>query len=345
LTPFQDVCCKFKVAYTVEEVAQLGREKQILEAIRSGEGNGQSDQFVVGWLAPQLLTHESRSIYRLDQSADDFVELAAPMSGLVLEAGGPSLKAYLNAHPYLPVSERVTILRAVAEAVAFLHRVQIVHFDLKPDNIVLFPAAGHQARWKLIDFDSSYDLSLSPALSPSDNFRLTGEYAAPEVLQALDDSPTAVAITEAMDIWSLGMVGVFLFAKETFWTLFDRHRSFSPRLAAELTQPQIAAIVDRRFEATEAGFLTRCLQLKSSDRRPVSESLAGSSLFTNQDSTVAVSVLSRMTSVQEKIDRVCQGLLELRAKTATSATISEVLEARLSELLLSLPGRGGMGSE
>jgi serine/threonine protein kinase len=106
-------------------------------------------------------------------------------------------------------------LQAVLNAIDFLHTSQIVHFDLKPGNIVLFSDT-----WKLIDFESSFDLKINPppTISNSTSILVTVEYAAPEVAKVMNASPLIeIAVTSAMDIWSLGMVGLFIFTGCTLW--------------------------------------------------------------------------------------------------------------------------------
>jgi serine/threonine protein kinase len=286
-------------------------------------------------LHSQLLTAESGSIHHFDPSTGDLVTSPAPVFGLVLEAGGSSLTAYLRDYPHLAVSERVTILGAVASAVAFLHKIRIVHFDLKTDNVVAFSTAGHQTLWKLIDFDSSHDMSVSPVPTLSTPFHLTREYAAPEVIAAVSElsappsSPAvalAVPISEAMDIWSLGMIGVSLFFSDPRWPLLEGRLEFY-----SLSQRDIDTVLQKCFRPREAGFLSKCLKVRPSERHSVALSLAHSSLFSNEDSTVAAKTLGLILSAHEKLARVSQGLLELGDK------IPEVMEEKLSELLLLLP--------
>lgn len=343
----QDTPCKLKVAVTVDEMVALEREKLVLEAIRSGDVYSESHQFIVGWLTPQLLSNDSESIYHCDDSGDlvTLSSSSSPLSGLVLEVGGATLRQHLKAHPRLAVIERVSILEAVVGAVAFLHRLHIVHFDLKPDNIVSFWSGSEQmTRWKLIDFDTSYDLSVSPKpkISHSVTFRVTEEFAAPEVMKIVKHyhrqqiscaGHEAVEVSEAMDIWSLGMVGVFVFANDTLWRFLHPKSEFNGGMVARVSQSEVDTILKKNFLQKEAGYLSSCLQVSPSDRISASEGLQRS-LFTTHDATVSAHALVHMQSTSVKIDRLSQMLVEYQQHAA--GVSSEDLDSKLSDLLLCL---------
>ncbi|XDV46789.1 hypothetical protein PO909_016626 [Leuciscus waleckii] len=86
-------------------------------------------------------------------------------------------------------------MRQILEGVAFLHRRNVVHLDLKPQNILLTSESplGHI---KVVDF------GLSRLVSSSHEIREimgTPEYVAPEVLNY-------EPISTATDMWSIGVL-------------------------------------------------------------------------------------------------------------------------------------------
>jgi serine/threonine protein kinase len=51
---------------------------------------------------------------------------------------GGSLAHYLRLHPeFMPLQQRCHLARQAAVGMAYLHERKIVHFDLKPDNLLV----------------------------------------------------------------------------------------------------------------------------------------------------------------------------------------------------------------
>ena len=104
---------------------------------------------------------------------------------------GRNIQAFLAEKPSKPARERVS--EQIITAIAYVHRMNIIHNDIKPENILVSKANGDV---KLIDF----------GLSDSDAFYLnkhlggTPRYASPELLAQANDIDTR------SDIYSLGMV-------------------------------------------------------------------------------------------------------------------------------------------
>ena len=99
----------------------------------------------------------------------------------------------------LDVSERVSLFRAVCDAVEHAHRRLIVHRDLKPSNILV----GADGTVKLLDFGIAKLLGPEPdagaPLTRAEVRIVTPEYGAPEQL-------LGGAITTATDVYALGVV-------------------------------------------------------------------------------------------------------------------------------------------
>ncbi|KAH8618638.1 Protein kinase domain [Trypanosoma vivax] len=123
---------------------------------------------------------------------------------LVLEyANGGSLLDLLNKRkqqqPCIPDEEVSNILRQLLLALTFLHERDIIHRDVKPDNI-LFSTVGNESRLRLADF------SWAVRLNPSDLHRgrrctLCGtlDYIAPELV-------TRRGWDTKSDMWAVGIL-------------------------------------------------------------------------------------------------------------------------------------------
>jgi serine/threonine protein kinase len=245
--------CKLKVAFDESGLERLENEQRVFALIGRRDGALERHRYLVNWLLPssQLLSQES--VFFLDDSGDRIsapapalalATAASPllgmgmgmgmMRGLVLESGGCNLREFIenadrSSHSSsssshspssaVPVTQRVQILGEIVEAVSFLHKMGIVHFDLKPENVVSFISGGpsQRMRWKLIDFDSSHDIhpsssafgslsssgsapravlsceTLGSSESAASTVWLTQEYAAPEVMKMIDQWMTLPA--------------------------------------------------------------------------------------------------------------------------------------------------------
>ncbi|MEL6524457.1 MAG: serine/threonine-protein kinase, partial [Chloroflexota bacterium] len=96
------------------------------------------------------------------------------------------------------IEEKVTLLIELLQALAYLHRHNIVHRDVKPENVLVT-----DGRVKTLDFGL--------AISRTDDFKLkanaiagTYAYIAPEVFEGYTP-------TRASDLWSVGVIAFELF--------------------------------------------------------------------------------------------------------------------------------------
>ncbi|HEY0636864.1 MAG TPA: protein kinase [Pseudonocardiaceae bacterium] len=102
--------------------------------------------------------------------------------------------------------QRAVLLGTLCDSLGLLHRLDIVHGDLKPQNILLHrPAGSGLYTAKLIDFDDSYVSGDPPS---RDEVGGDARYLAPEWLRYVrgerDTGPER--LTTAVDVFALGLV-------------------------------------------------------------------------------------------------------------------------------------------
>lgn len=109
-------------------------------------------------------------------------------------------------------------LRLMGEVLDVLALKQVVHADLKPDNILVEFEGERIKAIKLIDFGSAFVFNQDSKITAS-----TPEYLAPEVLQILDSkSSSAQALASiqqpwSYDMWSLGAILLELITGFPIW--------------------------------------------------------------------------------------------------------------------------------
>jgi serine/threonine-protein kinase len=154
---------------------------------------------------------------------------------LVLEyVDGPSLRRLLAEQGALAPAEAARLVTEVCDGLAALHTAEILHRDVKPDNVLL--QRGDDGLWhaKLGDFGLARVLRSS--LTHTGAFTGTFEYAAPEL--AGGEPATAAA-----DLYATGIVlyellcGVTPFHAEHPVTVVLRHQSLPP--------PRLHGVPDR----------------------------------------------------------------------------------------------------
>jgi serine/threonine protein kinase len=108
---------------------------------------------------------------------------------------GPNLADLIRTSGPMTLPALLTLGASLADALAAIHRVNLVHRDLKPTNVVLDGRGAH-----IIDFG----IALNPDAAAMTTSRLVGtpSYIAPERIRGADARP-------ASDVFSLGSTLVF----------------------------------------------------------------------------------------------------------------------------------------
>lgn len=136
----------------------------------------------------QEVAHENiAKLYEVYENSQDIIVILEFISG-------GELFHYLAAKEKVSEDEAVIYLKQILEGVQHMHSLDIIHLDLKPENLVL--DGNDYKRLKIIDFGLSRKLEASIECR-----EITGtpEFVAPEVIN-YDPLSTAT------DMWSIGVI-------------------------------------------------------------------------------------------------------------------------------------------
>ena len=153
------------------------------------------------------------------------------------------------------------LLRTVAEAVDYAHRLGVLHLDLKPANVLLDEnGAPHVA-----DFGLARRLDSALATS-GDEISGTPSYMAPE--QA---TPRTARITPATDIWGLGAILFELVTGQPPFLGESPQATLKLVVGAALRNPrELTPTLPRDLEA----IILKCMEREASARYPSARALA-----------------------------------------------------------------------
>jgi DNA-binding winged helix-turn-helix (wHTH) protein/tetratricopeptide (TPR) repeat protein len=172
----------------------------------------------------------------------------------------------------IPLSDRLEIVAKIAEALAAVHSVGVLHKDLKPSNVLVRPMAGNEIDIVLGDFGSGSvldgnrlqelgitGLGFTKTVSSIDSASATPLYLAPEVL-------AGQPFTVKSDIYALGII-LYQFLAGDF------HKVMSPGwergIDDELLREDIALMAEGSpgERLGDAGALARRLRTLGDRRR------------------------------------------------------------------------------
>ena len=274
--------------------------------------------------------------------------LSTPISGIVLECGGPNLREFLEKHSHgdIDAIHRVHILRDVVDAVHFLHDHKVVHGDLKPENIVSFSFLSEgMMRWKLVDFDTSFFEGRNNNNSNNSNLmsklRLTPEYSSPELIQSVNSNSNQNSTTNLCllswrsDIWSLGLVSVFVLKGCSLWKLLHpQRRDFEVRMVEEFDESVLRRLMARELGEKERSFVEDCLRVDPVSRWSC-QTLKTKTLFRTDTSTISANRLNMTRDTMNDHFSELKNTLQ-RFQEDGQGFVRGELKMKVEELILAL---------
>jgi serine/threonine-protein kinase len=178
---------------------------------------------------------------------------------------GESLRARLAKGP-LPSAEAMRVLREVADALDYAHRQNIVHRDIKPDNILL--SNGHAV---VTDFGVAKALSTATSMDVNATATSVGTVIGTPAYMAPEQGAGDPDVGPAADIYALGVTTFEMLSGQTPF------KGTTPRaiLAAQLTSDAPALDTFRQDLAPALPPLVRRLLSKEPAARPSAAELLG----------------------------------------------------------------------
>ena len=191
------------------------------------------------------------SVYDLGQTPEGTLYIAMEF------IDGPSLKEVIRRNGPLTPLESIDILRQVASALSSAHRKQIVHRDLKSDNLMLATEDGRRVV-KLVDFGIAKTFDESTQLTAAGYMLGTPHYMSPE-------QAAGKPVDHRADLYSLGVI---LYEMVTGEVPFGDAAltSVLVKLATEVPPPPSARRPDRHVPPALDAVAMRCLE-KDPERR------------------------------------------------------------------------------
>jgi len=176
---------------------------------------------------------------------------------------GRSLSQLLDVEEKLSPRAAATLLRTVAEAVDYAHRLGVLHLDLKPGNILI----DEHGKPLVADFGLARRIEQALGIA-NDSISGTPSYMAPE--QARLQGP---ALSPATDVWGLGAILYELLTGTPPFEAGDAETTLHLLLEGEVRKPSRTASVPPDLEAICMHCLARDPQQRYPSARALSDDL------------------------------------------------------------------------
>jgi serine/threonine protein kinase len=173
---------------------------------------------------------------------------------------GTPLAARIGKGRHMPEAEALGIASRLCEAVDYLHRQRVVHYDLKPGNIILC----EDRSIRVIDFGMAHELVKSrfvfagpaPAMA-------TADYVAPEQIRRRRGQPS-------VDIYAIGAI---LYEMLTGHAPFEGDDPFVVASARQIGDPKAPRALNPVVSAQAEEIVLRAMRREPSERYPSAAAL------------------------------------------------------------------------
>lgn len=182
---------------------------------------------------------------------------------------GESLRERLKRQGQLPIEEAVTIAREVADALSYAHSHEVIHRDVKPENVLLW--AGHAA---VSDFGIAHAIDFAS----TGTLTRTGEVIGTPAYMSPEQAGGEKTLDARTDLYSLGCVLYEMLAGEPPFT----GPTARAVIARQFSGP-VPSIFKKRPEvpALVAQALTRALAKEPMDRFGTADAFAAALVVQN----------------------------------------------------------------
>ncbi|CAI9111779.1 OLC1v1012095C1 [Oldenlandia corymbosa var. corymbosa] len=225
---------------------------------------------------------------------------------LLLEyAEGGNLRELINDRfnkgKRIPETQIAYYASMLLKGLAQIHSQGIVHCDLKPANILLFPDSNRLCQLKIGDFGSARRISQDEEeiwVSDSDSGDGTKSLSRTTLLYASPESVAYGLHGTSTDIWSFGCVVAEMITGESIWDYEDEQD-----LIDQISHGTIVDRLPENFPDNGVDFLNRCLLRCPEERWSALELLDHPFIVENlkiMSETHYVDVLNRLEEKQKK---------------------------------------------
>ncbi|CAJ0946817.1 unnamed protein product [Ranitomeya imitator] len=181
------------------------RPKNDMEAFTDAPRALRSQECIAVSRDDDVAVSRDRYVISRDRNAwTGYRSIARSGKGAGRVAGG-ELFDFLAEKESLTEEEATEFLKQILNGVNYLHSLQIAHFDLKPENIMLLDRTSPKPRIKIIDFGLAHKIDTGNEFK---NIFGTPEFVAPEIVNY---EPLGLE----SDMWSIGVEWCFPFLGDT----------------------------------------------------------------------------------------------------------------------------------
>ena len=170
---------------------------------------------------------------------------------------GTDLKSGIRKHGALDCRKVAQIGSQICQALSVAHKHDIIHRDIKPQNIMVQP----DGNIKVMDFGIAR--AKNSHLTQENSVLGTAHYVSPEQTQGKPLGPTS-------DLYSLGIV---MYEAATGKVPFDGDDAISVALKQVNEQPVPPSQVNPNVDATLEGIILKCMQKNPADRFQTADEL------------------------------------------------------------------------